>query len=226
MWTSPTAMFLSTTLEDEPFPSVPTPEPPCVAALLAHPCHREFPCAPPQQRRRLEELLSKQRTQNELSRAFDQHVAFQNVQSARSGPDGDGGVCSVIDGAIATNVDQLNFVSTGLTAADFDPHNQGHCIHARLCRVCRVAATVANSKHQGGVAVAWRVEATKGQGKPNQDAESFQRHGPNCLSCHHMHGGERQQVTVACLLPETLDDPHHVQAAFDRFKNRCPCING
>jgi len=156
----------------------------------------------------------------------DQHVAFQNVRSARSGPDGDGGVNSIIDSAIETNVDQFNFVSTGLTAADFDPYQQGHCIHTRLYRGFRVAATVANSKHQGGVAVAWRVESKKGvpHSKPNQDIESFWRHGQNCLSYHSLFGGTRQPVIVAYLLPETLEDLHHLQAAFDRFKHRCPPI--
>jgi len=100
-------------MEEEPFPSVPTPEAPYVVTLPAHPCHREFPYAPPQQMRRLQELLSQQRAQNKLAKAFDQHVAFQNVRSARSGPDGDGGVYSIIDTPIETNVDQLNVASTG-----------------------------------------------------------------------------------------------------------------
>jgi len=158
-------------MEDEPFPSVPTPEPSYVATLPAHPCHREFTYAPPQQKTRLQELLSPQRAQNKLSKAFDQHVAFQNVRSAR-----DGNVYTIIDAAIELNVDQLNFVLTGLTAADFDPYQQGHCVHTRLYRGYRVAATISNSKHQGGVAVAWRVEPKpgKGIGKPNQDIESFQ----------------------------------------------------
>jgi len=223
MWTSTTTT--PTALEDEPFPSVPSPEPPCFTALPAHPCRREFPYAPPQVKKRSQDLLSAQRTQNELTRAFDQHVAFQNVRTARAGPAGaGGGVYSITDAAIETNVDQLNFVSTGLTAEDFDPCQQGHCVHTRLYRGYRVAATVANSKHQGGVAVAWRVEPKKGVkgSKPNQDIESFQRHGPNCLSYHALFGGTRQPVTVAYFLPETLEDLHHLQAAFDRFKNRCP----
>ena len=91
--------------------------------------------------------------------------------------------------AIETNVENLNFVSTGLTALDFDPYEQGHCVHTRLYKGYHVAATVANSKHQEEVAVARQVEAKKGQGKPNQDLESFQRHGPNCLSYHYMYGG-------------------------------------
>jgi len=124
--------------------------------------------------------------------------------------------------AIETKVNNLNFVSTGLTALDFDPCEQGHCVRARLHEGCRVVATIANSKHQGGVAVAWRVESTKGQAKPNQDIESFQQHGPNCMSCHCLHGGKRQPVTAACLPPDALEDLHHVQAASDRFKNRCP----
>jgi len=77
---------------DEPFPSAPTPEPPYVVTLPVHPCRRKFPYAPPQQKTRLQELISEQRTQNKLAKAFDQHVAFQNVRSAQSGPDGDGGV--------------------------------------------------------------------------------------------------------------------------------------
>jgi len=105
MWTTSTTF--SSTLEEEPFPSVQTPEPPHVVILPAHPCHQQFPCAPPQQTKQLQELLSEQRAQNKLAKAFDQHVAFQNVRTARSGPDGDGGVYSVIDGAIAANVDQL-----------------------------------------------------------------------------------------------------------------------
>jgi len=72
--------------------------------------------------------------------------------------------------------------------------------------------------------VAWRVESKKGKGKPIQDIESFQRHGPNCLSYHALFGGTRQPVIVAYLLPETLEDLHHLQAAFDCFKNRCPPI--
>jgi len=171
-------------MEEEPFPSVPTPVSPQFVTLPAHPCRREFPYAPPQQKKRLQELLSEQRAQNKLAKAFDHHVAFQNVRTARAGPDGDGGVYSIIDSAIETNVDQFNFVLTGLTALDFDLYEQGHCVHTRLYRGFRVAATLANSKHQGGAAVAWRVEPTKGQGKPNQDIESFRRHGPNCLSYH------------------------------------------
>jgi len=155
-------------------PSVPTPEPLCVVALPAHPCTREFPYAPPQQKRRLQDLLSAQRAQNKLAKAFDASIALQNVRSARSGPDGDGGAYSIINMAIETNVNTLNFVSAGLTALDFDPYEQGHCVHTRLYKGYRVAATIANSKHQGGVAVAWRVEAKKGQGKPNNDIESFQ----------------------------------------------------
>ena len=133
--------------------------------LPAHPCHREFRHAPPQQKRRLQELLAEQRAQNKLARAFDQRLAFQNVRTARAGPSS-GGVYSIIDGAIEADLDLLNFVSTGLTAEDFDPYQQGHCVHTRSYRGFRVAATVANSKHQGGVAVAWRVEAKKGKGKP------------------------------------------------------------
>jgi len=220
VWTSSTTTPAA--LEDEPVPSVPTPEDPCFVTLPAHPCHREFPHAPPQQKRRLQESLSAQRTQNKLARAFDETFAFQNVHTARAGPDGDGGACSVIDVAIETKVNNLNFVSTGLTAADFDPCQQGHCVRTRLYKGCCVATAFTNSKHQGGVAVAWRVEASKGQAKPNQDIESFQRHGPNCLSDHHLHGGERQPVTAAHLLPDSLEDLHHVQAAFDRFKNKCP----
>jgi len=65
MWTSsPTA--ISTELEDEPYPSVPTPEPPYVVTLPAHPCNREFPYAPPQQKKRLQELLAEQRARNKL----------------------------------------------------------------------------------------------------------------------------------------------------------------
>jgi len=212
------------TLDDEPFPSVPSPEAPYVTTLPAHPCHREFPYAPPQKRRRLQELISEQRAQNKLASAFDQHVGFQNVRSARSGPEGDGGVYTIIDSAIESNLDQYNFVSTGLTAADFDPYQQGHCIHTRLYRGFRIAAAVANSKHQGGVAVAWCVEPKKGvpHSKLNQDIESFRRHGPNCLSYHALFGETRQPVIVAYLLPDTLEDLHHLQAAFDRFKNRCP----
>jgi len=144
---------------DKSFPTVPTPASPQFVTLPAHPCHREFPYGPPQQKMRLQELLLDQRAQNKLARAFDQHVAFQNVRLARSGPDGDGGVYSIIDMAIETNVDQLNIASTGLTALDFDPYEQGHCVHTRLYKVYRLAATIANSKHQGGVAVAWRVES-------------------------------------------------------------------
>jgi len=199
-------------------------EDPCIPILPSHPCHCEFPHAPPQQKRRLQELLSEQRAQNKLSKAFDQHIGFQNVRSAWSGPEGTGGggAHTIIDAAVEANLDQHNFVSTGLTAADFNPHQQGHCMHTWLHRGFCIAATIANSKHQGGVDVAWRVEAKKGQGKPNQDVESFQCHGPNCLSYHYMYGGERQPVIVAYLLPETLEDLHHLQAAFDRFKNRCP----
>jgi len=91
--------------------------------------------------------------------------------------------------AIETKVNNLNFVSTGLRALDFDPYEQGHCVYTRLYKGYCVAATIANSKHQGEVAVVWRVEPTKGQGKPNQDIESFQRHGPNCLSYHYLYGG-------------------------------------
>jgi len=190
MWTSsPTT---STELEDEPFPSVPTPEDPYVVPLPAHPCRREFPYAPPQQATRLQELLSEQRAQNKLAKSFDETFAFQNTRAAWAGPDGDGEVYSIIDMAIETKVNTLNIASTGLTALDFDPYEQGHCVHTRLYKGFRVAATVANSKHQGGVAVIWRVESTKGQGTPNIDIESFQRHGPNCLSYHCVHGGERQ----------------------------------
>jgi len=129
---------------------------------------------PPQQKKRLQELLVEQRAQNKLAKAFDQHVGFQNVRSARSGPEGDGGVYTIIDTATKSNLDQYNFVSTGLMAGDFDPYQQGHCVHTRLHRGYRVAAIIANSKHQGGVAVTWKVEPKKGQGKPNQDIESFQ----------------------------------------------------
>ena len=72
--------------------------------------------------------------------------------------------------------------------------------------------------------MAWRVEAKKGQGKPSQDIDSFQQHGPNCLSFHALFGGTRHPVIAAYLFPDasTFEDLHHVQAAFDRFKNRCP----
>jgi len=206
----PTASSSTSTMVDEPFPSVPTPGAPCVVTLPAHPCHREFPYAPHQQKQRLQDLLAEQRAQNKLASAFDQHVAFQNVRLAR-----DGNVYTIIDTATETNVDQLNIVSTGLTAEDFDPYQQGHCVHTRLYKGYRVAATTANSKHQGGVTVAWRVEPKKGipQSKPNQDIESFQQHGPNCLSYHALFGGMQHPVIVAYLLPNTLEDLHHVQAA-------------
>jgi len=150
-----TTAISTATLVDEPFPSVPTPEPPYFATLPAHPCHREFPYAPPQQKTRLQELLSEQRAQNKLAKSFDESFAFQNTRTARAGPDGDGGVYSIIDSAIETKVNTLNIASTGLTALDFDPYAQGHCVHTRLYKGYRVAATVANSKHQGGVAVIW-----------------------------------------------------------------------
>jgi len=72
--------------------------------------------------------------------------------------------------------------------------------------------------------VAWRVEPKKGvpHSRQNQDTELFRRHGPNCLSYHALFGGTRQPVIAAYLLPETLEDLHHLQAAFDRFKGRCP----
>jgi len=213
MLTIPTT--LTGTMIDEPFPSVPTPQHPHFVTLPAHPCHRKFPYAPPQQKKRLQDLLAEQRAQNKLAKAFDESLALWNTRTAR--PGSDGGVYSIIDTAIKTNVDTLNFVSTGLTAADFDPYEQGHVIHTRLYRGYRVAATVANSKHQGGVAVAWRVESKKGQGKPTHDIESFQRHGPNCLSYLYRFGAFKWPVIVAYLLPDTLEDLHHVQAAFDRF---------
>jgi len=165
--------FATVPLIDEPFPSVPTPEPPYFVTLPVHPCTREFPYAPPQQKSRLQVLLSEQRAQNKLAKAFDETFAFQNVRTARAGPDG--GMYSIIDMAIESNVNVLNMASTCLTAEDFDPYAQGHCVHTRLYKGFRVAATIANSKHQGGVAVAWRVEPKKGQGKPNHDLESFQR---------------------------------------------------
>jgi len=163
--------------------------------------------------------LSQQRAQNKLAKAFDETLALWNTRTAR--PGSDGGVYSIIDTAIETNVDTLNFVSTGLTAADFDPYplTRGNVIHTRLYRGYRVAATNANSKHQGGVAVAWRVETKKGHGKPNFDIESFQRHGPNCLSYIYRYGAFQWPIIVAYLLPETLEDLHHVQEAFDRFGN-------
>jgi len=86
--------------------------------------------------------------QNKLAKAFDETFAFQNVRTARPGPDG--GMYSIIDMAIETNVKVLNMASTCLTAKDFDPYAQGHCVHTRLCKGYRVAATIANSKHQGG----------------------------------------------------------------------------
>jgi len=119
--------------------------------------------------------------------------------TACSGPDGDGGVYSIIDMTIERNVEQLNIVSTGLTALEFDPCEQGHCVHTRLYKGFRVAATIANSKHQGGVAVAWRVEPKKGKGKPNQDIESFQQHGPNCLSYHSLFGGTTETPSDSSL---------------------------
>jgi len=174
---STAAMSPTATLVDEPFPSVPMPEDPYFVTLPAHPCRQEFPYAPPQQKKRLQDLLAEQRAQNKLAKAFDESFAFQNVRSARAGPDGDGGVYAIIDMAIETKVNTLNVASTGLTALDFDPYQQGHCVHSHLYKGYRVAATIANSKHQGaegGVAVIWRVEASKGQGKPNIDIESFQ----------------------------------------------------
>jgi len=72
-------------MEEVPFPSVPTPASPCFPTLPSHPCHREFPHAPPQQKNQLQDLLSEQRAQNELTKAFDEHVAFQNVRSAGDG---------------------------------------------------------------------------------------------------------------------------------------------
>jgi len=132
-------------MEEELFPSVPTPEPPYFVTLPAHPCHWEFPYAPPQQQKHLQELVAEQRAQNKLAKAFDQPVGFQNVRLARSGPEGDGGVYTIIDAAIESNLDQYIFVSTGLTALDFDPYEQGHCVHTRLYRGFQIAATIANS---------------------------------------------------------------------------------
>jgi len=83
-------------MEEEPFPSVPTLVSPQFVTLPVHPCRREFTYAPPQQKKRLQELLSEQRAQNRLAKASDQHVAFQNVRTARSGPDGDGGVYTLL----------------------------------------------------------------------------------------------------------------------------------
>jgi len=44
------------------------------------------------------------------------------------------------------------------------------------------------------------------------------------MSYHLLYGGTRCPVIVANLLPDTLEDLHHIQATFDRFKNRCPPI--
>jgi len=81
-------------------PSMPTPEPPYFPILPAHPCHRAFPYAPPQQKKSLRALLLEQRAQNKLAKAFDESIAFQNVRSVR-----DGNVYTIIDTAIETNVD-------------------------------------------------------------------------------------------------------------------------
>jgi len=116
---------MSTALEDEPFPSVPTPEPPYHRTVPSHPYNREFPYAPPQQKKQLQELLAEQRARNKLAKAFDETLALQNVRTARAGPDGDGGVYSIIDMAIKTKVNTLNFVSTGLTDLDFNPYSKG-----------------------------------------------------------------------------------------------------
>jgi len=98
-------------MEEVPFPSVPTPASPCFPTLPSHPCHREFPHAPPQQKNQLQDLLSEQRAQNSLrrrlmsmwpSRTFGQPVME-----------------TIIDTAIETNVDNLNFVSTGLPTEGF-----------------------------------------------------------------------------------------------------------
>jgi len=67
--------------------------------------------------------------------------------------------------------------------------------------------------------VAWSVESTKGKGKPNHDIESLQRHGPNCMSYLCRFGAFKWPVIVAYLLPDALEDLHHVQAAFNRFGN-------
>jgi len=57
----------------ELFLSVPTPEAPYFVTLPAHPCRREFPYAPPQLKKRLQELLvAAQRAQNKLAKAFDE----------------------------------------------------------------------------------------------------------------------------------------------------------
>jgi len=68
----------TSTMDEELFPSAPTPEPTYFLILPSHPCHREFPHAPPQQKTRLQELLAEQRAQNKLAKAFDQHAGFQN----------------------------------------------------------------------------------------------------------------------------------------------------
>ena len=49
---------------------------------------------------------------------------------------------SIINMAIKTNVDNLNFVSTGLTKADSDPFDQEHVIHTRLYKGYNVAQLV------------------------------------------------------------------------------------
>lgn len=108
-------------------PSILTQASPYFATLPARYCNRDFPYAPPQQKKQLQELLSEQRAQNKLARAFDERLGSWNMRSAR-----DGLAHTIIDTTIETNMDTLNFVSTGLTKADFDTHEQGHVIHTRL----------------------------------------------------------------------------------------------
>ena len=122
----------------------------------------------------------------------------------------------IIDTAASTNVGTLNLASANLTTEDFDPYEQRHTVHTRNYKGYRVVATCANSKHQGGVAVLWRVSnPDKPKWKPNFDVESIQKHGPNCMSYLYVIGDTKWPVIVAYLLPETLEDLPYLQAAFD-----------
>ena len=108
--------------------------------------------------------------------------------------------------------------STGFTKKKGDPYSE--CIiHSRHFEGYDVYGTEANSRNQGGIAIAIYNPRDTSK-KPPFHLENVQRHGHNCISCLYCTGIRKIPIIGACLLPEQkgLDDLHnHVQLAFDQY---------
>jgi len=114
----------------------------------------------------------------------------------------------------AQNIDIAILTETRIPDAD------GARVHTRNCLGYTIYATYTTTQNQGGIALAYKQDAT------NWHIESQQRHGPNVISCILVSADKRTPLIGAYLPPSHLNDLPYLTQALDRFPNQAPILLG